>query len=452
MKLIAVVFLLVGMTSYCAFGSPPDSLSAAKAAPIPQTSKDSLAKQPPVKQVPAVQSTPAKKPSIEEEDLLIEESDVKKNAAREAAIKDSLAKIQAANPVRADSTAKAASVSDSGHGPAQAAGAVNSEQPGIKKDSAAIEAPVTAEKPKEVVPVTIESVHSINFAKNLKDYRSPKMAMFLSLIVPGLGQAYTKHYVRAGIFIAIEAAAIGGAIVYNAKGKNEYNAAKNFADENYSSDNFSAYYGLLQTYLGQPSQLGTDSAALAELNGIYFDSLPAIKALAASKSPAFYSSLEGTSNPYVQGWNDCEPRFSEHDNPVGGSSNSGVSSIGGGKLFTYQTHPDSSNASGQVLYYLVDRLSGTSVVESGIFGYSPNQIAYTNMMSKSNDYYKLANTILALMIINHVASAVDALIGAYAYNNQLLGKETLWQHVKVSPQFAMDLVNPSLGLALKVGF
>jgi hypothetical protein len=250
--------------------------------------------------------------------------------------------------------------------------------------------------------------------------------------------------------VAIEAAAIGGAIVFNAKGKNEYNAAKNFADQNYSSDNFSAYYGLLRQYLGLPSQLGTDSAALAELNGIFFDSLSAIQASAASKSPAFYSSLEGASNVYVQGWNDCEPRYSVN-NFIGGSSSSGISTING-KLFNYQTHPDTTE-SGAVLYYLVDRLgTNGNVIESGIFGYSPNQIAYTNMMSKSNDYYKLANTILALMIINHVASAVDALIGAYAYNNQLLGKETLWQHVKVSPQFAMDLVNPSLGLALKVGF
>ena len=446
MKLIAVVFLLVGMASYCAFGSPPDSLSAAKAS-APQTSKDSLAKQPPVKQAPAVQSTPAKKPSIDEEDLLIEESDVKKNAAREAAIKDSLAKIQAANSVHADSIAKAASVSDSGHGPGQAVGAVNSEQPGVKKDSAsaAVEAPAAAEKPKEVVPVTIESVHSINFAKNLKDYRSPKKAMFLSLIVPGLGQAYTKHYVRAGIFVAIEAAAIGGAIFYNAKGKNEYNAAKNFADQNYSSDNFTAYYGQLQQYFS--TQLGGDSAAQSELNSIFFDSLPAIQASAASKSPAFYSSLEGASNVYVQGWNDCEPKYSS-TNPVGGPTPPP------GKIFTYQTHPDTTE-SGAVLI-LFSRpsriLHGNTVIESGIFGYSPNQIAYTNMMSKSNDYYKLANTILALMIINHVASAIDALFGAYAYNNQLLGRETLWQHVKVSPQFAMDLVNPSLGLALKVGF
>jgi len=44
------------------------------------------------------------------------------------------------------------------------------------------------------------------------------------------------------------------------------------------------------------------------------------------------------------------------------------------------------------------------------------------MMSKSNDYYKLANTILAVMIINHLVSAVDALIGAMPIINELLAR------------------------------
>jgi hypothetical protein len=74
------------------------------------------------------------------------------------------------------------------------------------------------------------------------------------------------------------------------------------------------------------------------------------------------------------------------------------------------------------------------------------------MMSKSNDYYKLANTILAVMIINHLVSAVDALIGAMAYNNELLGKETFWRHVNIEPQCAVDPVNPSFGLAFRMGF
>ena len=36
--------------------------------------------------------------------------------------------------------------------------------------------------------------------------------MFLSLIVPGLGQVYTKHYVKAGVFVALEATAMGSAL------------------------------------------------------------------------------------------------------------------------------------------------------------------------------------------------------------------------------------------------
>jgi hypothetical protein len=445
MKIARLVFLQVAFLS-CLLFAAPDSLTANK----PDSSAPGAAKAAAVKapvSAPAPQpktDNVSKKNTLEEEDLLIEEADVKKNAVRDAAIKDSLAKFQAANPVHVDSAQAAAlktkALADSTHGPAAG---TNSEAVSAPKDTSNLAAPVHVEKPKVIVAPTIESVHSINFAKNLKDYRSPKVAMFLSLLVPGLGQAYTKHYIRAGIFVAIEAAAIGGAIVYNAKGKNEYNAAKNFADQNYSSDNFTAYYGQLHDYfqglLDGPTT--GDSAAREELNGIFFDSLPAIQASAASKSPAFYSSLEGRSKIYVQGWNDCEPKYSV-TNPIGSPK---------GQLFTYIIHPDTT-ASGVVLNYLVDRQDASGVVEQGIFGYSPNQIAYSNMMSKSNDYYKFANTILALMIINHVVSAVDALIGAYAYNSELLGKETFWQHVKLDPQCSADIVNPSFGLALRVGF
>jgi hypothetical protein len=451
MKIARLVFLQVAFLSFLLFAAP-DSLTANK----PDSSAPGAAKAAAVK-APVLAPAPlpktdniSKKNTLEEEDLLIEEADVKKNAVRDAAIKDSLAKFQAANPVHVDSAQAAAlktkALTDSTHGPAAG---TNSEAVSAPKDTSNLAAPVHVEKPKVATP-TIESVHSINFAKNLKDYRSPKVAMFLSLLVPGLGQAYTKHYIRAGIFVALEATAIGLSVAYNAKGKNEYNSAKSFADQNYSINNFSAYYGLLGNYLAGSTQLGTDSAAREELNGIFFDSLPAIQASAASKSPAFYSSLEGRSNIYVQGWNDCEPKYSG-TNPVGGSNNSGPSNIGGGKLFTYVTHPDTTTSG--VLYYLVDRQDASgNVVEQGIFGYSPNQIAYSNMMSKSNDYYKFANTILALMIINHVVSAVDALIGAYAYNSELLGKETFWQHVKLDPQCSADIVNPSFGLALRVGF
>ena len=56
------------------------------------------------------------------------------------------------------------------------------------------------------------------------------------------------------------------------------------------------------------------------------------------------------------------------------------------------------------------------------------------------------------MIINHLASAVDALIGAIAYNNELLGRESFWQHVNIEPQCVADPVNPIFGLAFRMGF
>jgi hypothetical protein len=39
-----------------------------------------------------------------------------------------------------------------------------------------------------------------------------------------------------------------------------------------------------------------------------------------------------------------------------------------------------------------------------------------------------------------------------AYNNELLGKETFWRHVNIEPQCAVDPVNPSFGLAFRMGF
>ena len=291
-------------------------------------------------------------------------------------------------------------------------------------------------------------MHSINFAKNLKDYRSPKVAMFLSLVVPGLGQAYTKHYIKAGVFVAIEAAAIGLSVEYNAKGKRQYNDGIAFANQNFDFGKFQTYYNDLQTLFNSPpianggGGLGDSTAAQQKIDGIYYDSLHSIITAFNQKSPEFYRDLEGSSNIYVQGWNDCEPSL----NAITQSTGSKIT----GKYFNYLWYPDADS-----IFYLVERIDpkdSTKVLEQGIFGYSPNQVIYTNMMSKSNDYYKLANTILALMIINHLASAVDALIGAIAYNNELLGRESIWQHIRIEPQCVADPVNPSFGLAFRMGF
>jgi hypothetical protein len=450
MKICKLVFLLVAAAHFSLFAAQDTTAIVKRSTP---QAIDSAAQG--GKKIPSVNASPGasasqqnktqsvdKKNIIEEEDLLIEEGEVKKSAAKEAAIKDSLARLQTAAPAHLNSTQALTRKPDSAalaDSLKNALPAEKVENPSVYKDSVAAAQALAEKKP--AAPARVESVHSINFAKNLKDYRSPKVAMFLSLIVPGLGQAYTKHYIRTGIFVALEATAIGLSVAYNAKGKNEYNAGKSFADQNFNFDNFTKYYGNLQNYL--ITTLSDSSAAQDKINGIYFDTLHSMIAANSLKTADFYRNLEGQSNIYVQGWNDCEPKYTQ-DNLIGSPPN--------GKFYHYRTHADPEDT---ILLYLVDRIDpkdSTKVLEQGIFGYSPNQVTYSNMMSKSNDYYKLANTILAVMIINHLVSAVDALIGAMAYNNELLGKETLWQHVNIEPQCAVNPVNPSFGLAFRMGF
>ncbi|MGB7568758.1 MAG: DUF5683 domain-containing protein [Chitinivibrionales bacterium] len=450
MKICGIVFLLIAAVHFSLFAAPDTTATVKRS--TGQTVDSAVQSK---KNAPSVNAHPAspapvqnkietgdKKTVIEEEDLLIEEGDVKKNAAREAAIKDSLAKLRVASPVHGDSAQAQKSDTLKNALPSEKV-----EITPVHKDSVVAAAPVQAEK-KPLQQAQVESVHSINFAKNLKDYRSPKVAMFLSLVVPGLGQAYTKHYIKAGVFVAIEAAAIGLSVEYNAKGKRQYNDGIAFANQNFDFGKFQTYYNDLQTLFNSPpianggGGLGDSTAAQQKIDGIYYDSLHSIITAFNQKSPEFYRDLEGSSNIYVQGWNDCEPSL----NAITQSTGSKIT----GKYFNYLWYPDADS-----IFYLVERIDpkdSTKVLEQGIFGYSPNQVIYTNMMSKSNDYYKLANTILALMIINHLASAVDALIGAIAYNNELLGRESIWQHIRIEPQCVADPVNPSFGLAFRMGF
>ena len=71
---------------------------------------------------------------------------------------------------------------------------------------------------------------SINFAKNLKDYRSPKIAILLSLLFPGAGQAYAKNYLKTGIFGAVEVALITAGTMFGLKGKEQIEKACTILD------------------------------------------------------------------------------------------------------------------------------------------------------------------------------------------------------------------------------
>jgi len=123
-------------------------------------------------------------------------------------------------------------------------------------------------------PAVVEAPRSVNFARNLKEYRSPKLAMLLSLVLPGLGQAYARNYWKTAIFGVLEATVIGFSIAYNVKGRHELEDARGFADKHYDpgKSRFEAYYNALYGYFSslQPCHSDTTYDAQREMDYIYW--------------------------------------------------------------------------------------------------------------------------------------------------------------------------------------
>jgi hypothetical protein len=265
--------------------------------------------------------------------------------------------------------------------------------------------------------------------------------MFLSLLVPGLGQAYLKRYYKTGVFVALEATVIGFSVAFNNKGKQKDTEARKIAEDNFQYDRMMNYYnGLRGFILTGNQQTETDSSADAKMFDIYMDSaLVSFTQANKSKSQEFYRTIE--SNTFVQGWKDCQPDPSFTLNPNADS----IIFAGG---FKYRK-TDS-------LRYKVSRIDTSKgknvVVDSVLYGYSQKQIEFSNTMSKSNSYYKTAQNILFSMVINHILSAVDALISAKAYNDELIGKESVWRHVSIEQQMVDAGSQTIPGCALNIRF
>jgi hypothetical protein len=87
--------------------------------------------------------------------------------------------------------------------------------------------------------------HSVDFSRNLSQYRSPQKALFYSLLVPGLGQAYNKKYWRTGLYAAIEVGMITGAVYFRKDARRLQSYARDFADQNFDRQLLENFYSTL---------------------------------------------------------------------------------------------------------------------------------------------------------------------------------------------------------------
>jgi hypothetical protein len=281
----------------------------------------------------------------------------------------------------------------------------------------------------------IEEERSINFAKNLREYRSPRVAMVLSLFIPGLGQAYAKKYFKTGIFAVAEAAIIGVGVNFALKGRDEKDNARSFADTHFDINRFWTYFGNLDSLLRMNTTF-TDTMIEDVKRTAVWDSAE-FAGDAAVRNNAYYQQLER--DPMSQGWSDCEPKINMQAGGIVEES----------PEYSYSYRPMAQPGSGDTVWlvYQIDKTSGDTLRDL-VWGYSELQGRYTDMVRESNRYYRISTNVLFLLLANHLISAVDAMISAKAHNDALLGKQSWWRRINLDQQIAY---HSNTGIMTNVG-
>ena len=216
--------------------------------------------------------------------------------------------------------------------------------------------------------------------------KSPWIAAGLSAILPGSGEFYAGNYYKSAAFFAVEIAAWVFAYSYDKKGDNQTSTFESFADQHWSVIRYGLYaqnnlnppnppYNWLAGNInGQPpwaqvnwSELNRMERDIGQAGGVgsyYSHVLP-------PHGDQQYYELIGKYEQFNQGWDDANPNLSPPD---------------------YST--------------IVANLS-------------PSLTNYSGMRAKANTYYNNASTFVAVAIINHVISALDAAWTASSFNKSV---------------------------------
>ena len=208
---------------------------------------------------------------------------------------------------------------------------------------------------------------------NDEDKKSPVLAGVMSAVVPGSGEFYAGEYIKAAIFFAVDAALISTAIVYNNQGDDKEAEFKAFADEHWSVVKYADYLITNKTTIDVPDD--------AEIPINRDDNLPPWE--------------------QIEDWsalNYAESNFSHHL-PVHGEQQY-YEQIG--KYTQYSSGWDAFNSS-----------------TDGYRDVPQIMKDYAKMRGDANSAYNTASKIVLGVYLNHLLSAVDAILSVNNYNNNL---------------------------------
>jgi hypothetical protein len=308
----------------------------------------------------------------------------------------------------------------------------DSTQPGAKK------------KRKRVVRET-----TVNTIDELKGrYRSPKKALFMSMVIPGLGQAYVGHhwsnYARGGFYFLTDVALAYGWHYYVVDRQDaQISKYKAFADKNWrqyryetviesDKDKVAGRNQHRETYCESVQDNSTTTGnnlltgCKTPTNGEYDafknqyndkewnnqgnpDSVSVRRA--QFPNPHTFYELIGKETEFITGWDDA------------------------GDIVLGDSAYYANDGTGNPLKNAADRL---------VLATTPHQQNYIGMRAQANDYARMQAYFLGGMVVNHLVSALDAALAAHYHNKALYQTETSWwDRLRLDSQLAWDGYAPT---------
>lgn len=205
------------------------------------------------------------------------------------------------------------------------------------------------------------------------DKKSPVIAGLMSAVVPGAGEFYVGDYLKAAIFFAVDAALISTAIIYNNQGNDKEAEFQAFADEHWSVVKYADYLMQHKTELGLPDDvnipINRDNSLppweqIESWTALNYAETKFSHHLPTHGEQQYYEQI-GKYNQYSSGWDEFDP------------------------------------------------------VTDGFRDVPQIMKDYANMRGDANSAYNTASKFVLGVYLNHLLSAIDAVISVNSYNKNL---------------------------------
>jgi hypothetical protein len=224
--------------------------------------------------------------------------------------------------------------------------------------------------------------------------KSPWLAGALSLVIPGLGEVYTKQYVKGAAFFLADVAFWSLAYSYDKKGDRATDDFQNFANTHYSAARYADWTISNLPVLNSTLTRSPDSYRAGVFPDDVVDCGPPYGCMDWDSLNQMERDI--ASAPYPNGYTHVMPAYNQQQY---------YELIG--KYDEFSRGWDDAD------------LSPITTNDLPIKSNSKEFYEYAAMRADANHWYDVAGTYVSIAVVNHVLSAADAFWSATRFNKDL---------------------------------